>query len=549
MMKPALRFSWFLFALLAVTACSKIETSGSVSHAGRHAYTVPHVLRFAMGADISGLNPLLGASGYEMDLAQLTMAFLIKTDAAGEPNVPELVTQVPTQKNGGISADGKTIVWHLRRGVVWSDGAPFTADDVVFSTRQVLNPANNVVSRDGWELIDRVSEPDPYTVVYHLRKPYGAYAVTFFSTAGANPAVLPKHLLERYASLNSVPYNALPVGIGPFVYQNWKRGESVTLAANPRYFRGRPKLGEIVFKILLDRNTLLQQMRTHEIDLWGGVPPHYAPDVGAIPGVQVRMGPSYTFDHLDFNCSHPALADPVVRVALRYATDRKTINDKIRFGLNQLEESVVPAVSMFHDPAIRLVPFDAPKANALLDRAGWKRGADGVRAKNGTALRLDFVVGSGAPDMDAMVELIRASWKQIGVEINVKHYLPSLMFAPLQNGGIVYSGKFDVIAFAWGTDPNEDLANLYSCKRFPPNGQNDLRYCNPVVTDAIDKGQLLYDRNERRDLMNIIQEKIFEDAPTIVLDARRQISAYNSDLTGWNPNSVAPFDDMLGVDI
>jgi ABC-type transport system substrate-binding protein len=158
-------------------------------------------------------------------------------------------------------------------------------------------------------------------------------------------------------------------------------------------------------------------------------------------------------------------------------------------------------------------------------------------------------VGSGAPDVDAMVELIRASWKQIGVEISVKHYLPSLMFAPIQNGGIVYSGKFDVIAFAWGSDPNQDLANLYSCKRFPPNGQNDLRYCNQAVTGAIDKAQLLYDRSERRALMNFIQEKIFEDAPTIVLDVRRQIYAYNSDLKGWQPNSVAPFDDMMRVDI
>jgi peptide/nickel transport system substrate-binding protein len=502
-----------------------------------------------MGADIGGLNPLINGSGYEMALAQLTMAFLIRADALGEPSVPELITRIPTQKNGDISADGKTIVWHLRRGVTWSDGVPFTADDVVFSTRAVLNPRNNVVSRDGWELIEKIEEPDKYTVVFRLRKAYGAYAVTFFSTAGANPAVMPKHLLSKYENLNKAPYNALPVGIGPFKYQRWKRGESVTMIANPGYFRGRPMLDRIAFKIVPDRNTVLEQVRTHEIDLWSSVPPHFLPEVKKIPGVSVSMNKSYYFDHLDFNLSHPVLADRAVRLALRYATDRKAINDKIRFGVYQLSESTVPPASTFYDASIRLVPFDIGAANALLDRAAWQRGSDGVRSKNGVRLSLNFVSSSGSPDTDQEIEMIRGWWKRIGVEINVKHYPAALMFAPIQDGGIVYTGKFDVIAFAWGSDPNQDLANLYSCDRFPPNGQNDLRYCNRTVTDAIKKAQKMYDRTARRALMNVIQKGIFADAPTIVLDVRRDIQAYSDDLKGWNPHSLAPFDDMMRVDI
>jgi len=542
---------YMVLALLLATGlggCSKLATTDA-SADRRHAYTIAHELRFSMGADIAGLNPLINGSGYEMALAQLTMAFLIRTDALGEPSVPELITRIPTQKNGDVSADGKTIIWHLRRGVAWSDGVPFTADDVVFSTRAVLNPLNNVVSRDGWDLIKKIEEPDKYTVVYRLRKPYGAYAVTFFSTAGADPAVMPKHLLAGYESLNRAPYNALPVGIGPFKYQSWKRGESVTMIANPRYFRGRPKLDRVVFKIVPDRNTVLELLRTHEIDLWSSVPPHFLPEVRKIPGVIVSMSNSFFFDHLDFNLSHPALADRAVRLALRYATDRKAINNKIRFGLYQLSESTVPPASKFYDASIPTVPFDIGAANAILDRAAWARGLDGVRSKNGVRLSLDFVSSSGSPDTDQEIEMIRGWWKQVGVEINVKHYPAALMFAPIQDGGIVYTGKFDVIAFAWGTDPNQDLANLYSCARFPPNGQNDLRYCSRAVTVAIEKAQRMYDRTARRGLMNLIQERIFADAPTIVLDVRRDIQAYNGDLKGWNPRSLAPFDDMMGVDI
>src|SRR5665213_1216174 len=200
--------------LTVSSACTKVGTSSGPG--GEHPYTVPHTLRYAAAEDIVGLNPLTSTQGVVSSLSQMTMAWLVRTDEHSEPTIPELVTEVPTQKNGGVSADGKTITWHLRKGVKWSDGAPFDADDVVFSTQQVNNPANNVVSHDGWDLIAKVDEPDKYTVIYHLKKPYSSFLETYFTTAGANPAILPKHLLMGYKDLNNVPYNSLPVGIGPF---------------------------------------------------------------------------------------------------------------------------------------------------------------------------------------------------------------------------------------------------------------------------------------------------------------------------------------------
>ena len=110
---------------------------------------------------------------------------------------PELATEIPTQANGGVSKDGLTITYHLRKGVKWADGVPFDADDVVFSTKVVLNTANDEIGRLGWDQIASVSEPDKYTVVYHMKKPYSPFVETFFSTAGANPCILPKHLLAH----------------------------------------------------------------------------------------------------------------------------------------------------------------------------------------------------------------------------------------------------------------------------------------------------------------------------------------------------------------
>jgi peptide/nickel transport system substrate-binding protein len=544
------RFIGSLLALALVTpllaGCTRVGSSSSGT--GAHSYTIPHTLRFASAEDIVGLNTFTSTQGVVSYLSQMTAAWLVRTDSHSEPTIPELATVVPSQKNGGISKDGKTITWHLRKGVKWSDGVPFDADDVVFSTNQVNNPRNNVVSHDGWDQIAKIDEPDKYTVVYHLKKPYSSFLETYFTTAGANPSILPKHLLAGYKDINTVPFEILAVGIGPFKYESWKRGDSVTMVPNPLYWRGVPKLQRIVFKIIPDRNTVLEELRTHELDLWTPVAPHYVPDLRKIAGVRVLMTPSFFYDHIDFNMSHPALADPAVREALRYATDRKAINNKVRFGTYILTESVVSPASSYYEQ-MPLVPFDIKKANAILDAAGWTRGKDGIRAKNGIRLSLTYASSSGSPDTDTQLLMIGGWWKQLGIDFTVRHYLAALFFAPVATGGIIYGGKFDVVNFAWGTDPNEDISNLYACYRFPPDGQNDPRYCNHAVTDAMDHAKTHYAHSERVADLKLIQEQIYKDVPIIVLDARRAIYAFNSDVKNWHPNPVAPFDDVMKVDI
>lgn len=538
-----------LVALIATAGCTKVgTTSGSGDGSGRHPYTHPHELRYGVGYDIQGLNPLLYGSVYESYLAQLCMAYLIKTDARGNATVPELITEVPTLANGGISKDGKTITWHIRHGVKWSDGAPFDADDVVFTTNQVNNPANDVPSRDGWDQIVKIDEPNKYTVVYHLKAPYSSYAVTFFSSAGSNPAVLPQHLLRGLPNLNNVPYNALPVGIGPFKYKEWRRGDSIVMIKNPLYFRGAPKLDKVIFKIIPDRNTTLAQLRTHELDLWLPVSPHFYPQALAIPGMTGLSQPSYTFDHLDFNLTRPVVADLAVRQALRYGMDRKTINAKVQNGLYVLTESPVTPASRFHTN-LPPIPFDIAKGNAILDAAGWKRGPGGIRSKNGVRLSLTLATSAGAPDTDTIVEIVRSGWKQLGVEFSVKRYLATQFFAPFAQGGVIYGGKFDVVFFGWGSDPNEDMSNLYACYRFPPNGQNDPRWCDKVATAAMDRAKTSYDQEKRAVDIKFVQEAVYKAVPTIIVDARKSLYVYNADLKNWHPNVVSPFDDMMNVDI
>lgn len=545
------RIALSLALALLVTGCSRTQSSqsGTLSPGGRvNAWTIPHVLRYATGEDFSSLNPLLSQQTTLSLMASLTMAWLIKWDRHDKP-YPELLTQIPTMRNGGVSKDGRTITYHLRKGVVWSDGVPFTADDVVWTIHAILNPANDVVSRSGWDRITSIGEPDKYTVVLHLSKPYSPFIETFFSTAGANPCVLPEHLLARYPNINHVAYNSLPIGIGPFKYKAWERGQKVVMVPNPRYFRGLPKLKEIDFEIISDTNTILTQLQAKELDMWYNVPGNYVQRVQALTPFKTFVQPNYYFRHFDFNLSSRKLRDPAVREALRYATDRQAIIAKIYQGLGVLQEEPAPKISAYWDPKIQPVPFDIAKANALLDAAGWKRGSDGVRAKNGVRLSLDFVSATGAPVNDEVIELVRGWWKQIGVQINVRHYLESLFFAPYQDGGILYGGKFDVVYFAWGLDPIGDFSNLYACDQIPPNGQNDVRWCNKTADKAMHDLYTHYDQAQRNADDAIVQEQLVKDVPTVVIMGTQLVWAENRDLKHFHPGAISPFDNMMDVDI
>ena len=160
-----IRGAALLLCLALVAGCSK---QGAVGGAGTtqaqsservNSWTHPHVLRYATAEDVSSLNPLLSQQTTLSMMSSLTMAWLIRWDRNNKP-FPELATEVPSMQNGGISKDGLTITYHLRKGVKWSDGVPFTADDVVWTWHAIMNSANNVVSRLGWDRITRIDEPE-----------------------------------------------------------------------------------------------------------------------------------------------------------------------------------------------------------------------------------------------------------------------------------------------------------------------------------------------------------------------------------------------------
>lgn len=530
--------------LVAATLAAACLCLLPASHAA--AYEA-HVLRYADGLDISSLNPFFASSGNAAAMTELTMGEFTRLDPKGN-SIPELVTVIPTRANGGISADGRTITWHLRHGVKWSDGAPFDADDVTYTVAVAKNTQNNLFVHDPWDRLLGTSQPDKYTIVFHLKEPYATFVSDYFSTQSSS-AILPKHILGPGTLINEAPYNALPVGMGPFRYKAYHRADSVEMEANPYYWRGRPKLSEVIYKIVTDQNTLMTQLQTGELDLWDLINGTYAARAKALPEKSNATRLSPFMSGVFFNTTHPQIADPAVRRALRLATDRETVFDKIVLGNGVITESVIPQISRGW-LNLPLTKYDPPAAAKLLDAAGWKIGADGVRHKNGLTLTVDVAIPSGYQPSATLAAILHDDWGKIGVGVTIHTWSTSQFFAIYSAGGILQTGKFDAALFSQGLGPVfPNINGVYDCESVPPHGANVGRYCNHTVDALNDRLLHSYDEKTQNGSAASFQRIIDQDAPTTILYERAFLAVYDNRLTGYHPHPFSYWGDPLQLDI
>ena len=538
-MRVALRGIAFAMALFAaVPACTRV---GGHSQGGGNPWTIHGELRMAGREQPDNLNPLLGTQTVVTDLSMFWAGYLFNWSDRNEL-VPELARRIPTTENGDISRDGLRITYQLRRGVHWQDGALFTADDVIYTWEQMLNPANLVVSRFGYDLISRIDKRDDYTIDVHLKKRFAPFVATFFTMANHTNCILPKHLLARYPDINRVPYNSMPIGTGPFRIAKYDKGSSITFVANDGYWRGAPKLRRIDYRIIESDNTMLTLLRTHEVDFYYRAAESQAPSLQGIPGTRIVISPFTRFADLGLNGANPALADVRVRRALAYALDRKALVQKVTHGVAELGDSDQPSFFWAYNPHVTRYPYDPKRAAALLDEAGWYRGAGGVRTKDGQPLRLELVSFTGSATANDAEVFVQEAWRQLGVDVAIKNFSSSQLYATLGAGGIEQSGKFDVAFENWanGTDPDNSI--LFRCDMAPPAGWNIYHFCSRPLDDAEAKALSSYDRATRAAMYDKEQEIVSSQLPIIVLWYQRQLDVINTDLENYRPaHAVTPF--------
>ena len=532
----------FFFGSMAagLSACTSLSATHGES---RNSFTIPGTLRFSDGEDIAGLNVHIVPQVSVGQLAQLTGGYLIRFDDKWQP-YPELLERIPSQKNGDISSDGLEITYRLKKGLVWSDGHPLRADDVAFSFQAVNNPKNNEYSRDGFDLIVDMAERDDYTLTIKLKHPYGSYYETYFSSQ--NTPLLPKHLLGSLPDINTAPFNALPIGAGPFKFTAWRRNDAVEMVANERYYRGRPKLDKIVYKIVPDWNTVESLVRTGALDVAWLVPNNIVDRLETATGFAHVGQPSGLRAQMQFNVASPVLKDVAVRRALRLAIDRAALVAKVEHGHGDLSDATLGPLSEFA-ARIPATPYDPKAAAAMLQSAGWLAGADGLRHKDGTTLAVEISTINGSPERDIWLILIQSWWTAIGIKTTIKHYPPSVLFGPYAANGIFQKGRYEAGVDEQGYPFSGNLDTIFACNQFPPGGFNAARYCNPALDVLMEKFDSTYDFTERKRLAAIIQETLAHDVPVIPLFYPQDNYVYNTDLKHLSP--VANLDDAFNWSI
>jgi peptide/nickel transport system substrate-binding protein len=519
--------------LACVSACVVVGCSKAarpLEHSGTLVIAV-------IGEPIS-LNPLyLQGDGGEM-IGDLGYSKLTAYDATGEI-VTQVSATVPSVENGGISRDGKRITYHLRHGLAWQDGAPLTSQDIAFTYRAIMNPQNAVPSREDYERIAGIYAPDPYTVIVRLKHPYGPMVTSFFGPE-SNYSILPAHLLAQYSNLNQVSYNSAPIGSGPYRFTNWVRGDRLDLAANSRYYTGRPAIRNITLRFVPDSSTVVTELRTGEVDMAFLLDISKVGALRAIPGHRVVVTRAPSFCAVTFNVTDSIVKDVAVRRAFAMAIDRRLLVDKAAHGLYDPDTAMRGMFTWAFDPSVHTLPYDARRAESLLTQDGWIAGKDGIRVKAGRRLDIQLIFLASFMAADAIPVLVEEE-RAIGIDVTMKRFGSGNQFYALD--GPLYQGRFQAAIFNYDSGFDPEPSWLLSCAQRAPNGFNWARYCNRAVDRAIRSAASVFHRAARRRAYSLVQRLLAADIPYDFLWQNSQIATIPSGLRGFE-TLISPYDSV-----
>ena len=467
--------------------------------------------------------------------------------------VPNLAKAVPTVGNGGAVVKGTKleVTWELKPGIKWSDGAPLTSADIKY-TWEIWMKDPKVNNRTGFSEIESITTPNELTAVVTYKSIYAPYPLNFAS-------LMPKHLLEKEADISKTDYVRRPLGTGPFKVTEFKPGDSITLEKNPnyRFAPEKPYLDKIVFRSVPSSEVALAQVKAGEVHAMWNVTESQTPElekestlaVQAVPGPSVErmeLNTAQNRENTDPNSVHPVLGDIEVRKALLYATPKQQLIDKLLFGKGKPGTSPVSqGWAAYREPQ---EGYDPAKANATLDRAGWTKGADGIRSKGGVRASLTLATTSGNQLRERVQQVLVDEYKAIGIEVKIQNQPSAVILSGSCAGKDPRKlGTFDMLIYASspGIDPHSTIFPRYHSKNIPTaadcSGQNYTRFKDPVADKAIEEAGATLDQDKRKAAYATAMKQLNAAYVIIWLYDRQDIDVRNVKLLGWQPNTWQRF--------
>ena len=447
---------------------------------------------------------------------------------------PGAATEVPTVQNGGVNADAKTWTFHIRPGLVWSDGQPYDARDVDYTWQLWRNPkfgANNTL---GLNLISSADvSADHLSITFHLKRPFSPFLADLWVDGSFAPlpehhfsAMAPEQILKSSDNLNP------QVVSGPFMMAASVPGDHYTLVRNPNYYRAReglPYLDKVVFRIvdIVGQDAILRDLQA------GTITSAWFLNSSKVQAYQrlthytlVTPPASASFEGLYFNFHNVVLAShPEVRLAMAIAIDHQTL---IQMARHSFATPLCTDHSSFYHPGYEATApcpeFNPTAANKLLDDNGWFIGPDGVRAKGEQRLEFEYSTTANNEWRSATEAILQRNFQAIGIKLDIQNYPRDEFFGSLLPGGKAspptgaVAGRYNIAQFAtsYGYDPDDSF--LLSCDQIPPKGQNNIDfYCNPKLDALYQQELATADPGVRQQLFRRIHQIYLTEFPFIVL--------------------------------
>ncbi|NGN68084.1 ABC transporter substrate-binding protein [Streptomyces sp. A7024] len=438
------------------------------------------------------LSPLLG---YGKDGNSKIFDGLLTRDADMRLR-PALAAALPEVGDGG-----KTYTYRLRKGVKFSDGKPFTAQDVVFTYDTILDPKTNNPSKGELDAVRDVEAKGDHTVVFRLKYPYAAFAERTVLP------IAPKHAAGN-GDVNTGPFNTKPIGTGPYTLAGWSKGEKLSFKANPRYWGPKPKVRKLTMAIIMDDDIRATRLRAGDLD--GAIlPPNLAKAFKGEQGQKTLAAETADHRAVTLPTGNPVTGDKAVRRALDIGVDRKAMVDGLLEGAGHAAYGPVPTTSEWfakgteraHDPA---------RAKRILTDGGWKPGAGGIRTKDGkrAAFTLWYPAGDKLRQQHALA--FAADAKKLGVDAKVESGSWEVIEPRMKRDAVLAGGGSPA-------DPDFDLHGMLHSSLAGEGFNNMASYDNPAVDAALEKGRQSGKKAERKKSYDTVQRELAKDPGYIFL--------------------------------
>ncbi|WP_405064615.1 peptide ABC transporter substrate-binding protein [Kribbella sp. NBC_01505] len=506
------------------------------------------VVKIGVTQAVDSMNPFLAVRLVSGSLQRLMYAFLTVPDSKTLQPSPDLAESWTT------SPDGLTWTFKIRTAK-WSDGRPITADDAAWTFNKMMTDdaakAGNGPAVENFASVTASGQD----LTIKLKAPQA-------SMLDIPVAIVPKHIWEKVPDIAKYENDQVPiVGSGPYRVVEYKKDQFVRLAPNPDYWRGAPKIDELQMIFYDNPAASIVGLKKGDIDLIGRLSP---PDFESLKSdsnivqwnaegrratyLQINHGAT-TSDNKPIGDGHPALKDPRVRQALHYAIDKQKLVDETQSGLARVADgSVVPPLykSFFWEATgAEKITYDASKANQILDDAGYKKGADGIRTMpdGSRKLQFRFSIHTDAPSEEKLAEYLAGWFKELGIQLTPRR-LDSSKFT--EETGV--TALFDIAISGWSVNPDpEEVLGTHLCSRRPTasgqGGGTESFYCDPQYEDLYKQQQKELDRPKRAELIKKMEERLYVDAPVIALYYPNDLEGYRKDRIA----SITPIPEDKGI--